>query len=65
MARPLRIPYPDAIYHVMARGNGRQHIVGDDADRRRLMTCLEQAVSWSGWVLPAFVLRTMTMTMIK
>src|SRR3954469_16051128 len=44
--------------HVMARGNGRQDIVADDADRDRLMTCLERAVRRSGWVLYAFALMT-------
>ena len=48
MARRLRIQYPDAIYHVMARGNGRQDIVADDADRERLVACLERAVRRSG-----------------
>ena len=32
MARPLRIEYPNAIYHVMARGNGRQAIIHADDD---------------------------------
>ncbi len=32
----MRIQYSDAIYHVMARGNGRQDIVQDDADRKGL-----------------------------
>jgi len=26
MARPLRIEYPDAVYHVMNRGKGRQKV---------------------------------------
>jgi REP-associated tyrosine transposase len=58
MVRRLRIQYADAIYHVMARGNGRQDIVGDDADRQRLIAGLEKAVLRSGWVLYAFVLMT-------
>lgn len=58
MARRLRIQYSNAIYHVMARGNGRQDIVVDDADRRRLEACLERAVKRSGWVLYAFVVLT-------
>jgi hypothetical protein len=33
MARRLRIEYQDAIYHIVARGNGRQEIVRDDIDR--------------------------------
>jgi len=58
MARRLRIQYSDAIYHVMARGNGRQDIVQEDADRGRLVACLERAVRRSGWLLYAYVLLT-------
>ena len=58
MARRLRIQYSDAIYHVMARGNDRQDIVQDDADRGRLVACLERAVRRSGWSLYAFVFLT-------
>ncbi|MGO9815862.1 MAG: transposase [Isosphaeraceae bacterium] len=58
MARRLRIQYSDAIYHVMARGTGRQDIVQDDADRGRLVACLERAVRRSGWSLYAFVFLT-------
>jgi REP element-mobilizing transposase RayT len=32
----LCVPYPGVIYHLMARGNGRQEIVRDSADHRRL-----------------------------
>ena len=56
MARHLRIQYPGAIDHIMARGNGREDIVEDDADRKRLRTSLERAVTRSGWVLYDFVL---------
>src|SRR3954449_10561211 len=58
MARRLRIQYPDAIYHVMARGNAGQDIVGGDDERRRLLAALEQSVRRSGWVLYAFVFMT-------
>ncbi|MDM8007704.1 MAG: hypothetical protein QUV05_16310, partial [Phycisphaerae bacterium] len=33
MARPLRIEFSGALYHVMSRGNDRRAIVRDDADR--------------------------------
>ena len=36
MARKLRIQYPGAIYHVMNRGDRREAIFADDADRGRL-----------------------------
>jgi putative transposase len=34
MARPLRIEYPGAVYHIMTRGNNRQKIFKDDGDRK-------------------------------
>ena len=40
MARPLRVVYPGAVYHVTARGNERKAIVRDDADRRRFVATL-------------------------
>ena len=33
MARPLRIEFPGAIHHVMARGNARQAIFLNDEER--------------------------------
>jgi putative transposase len=33
MARPLRIEFPGALYHVMVRGNERKAVFRDDADR--------------------------------
>jgi putative transposase len=33
LARPLRIEFPGAIYHVTSRGIARQDIVADDRDR--------------------------------
>ncbi len=55
MPRRLRIEFEGAIYHVMARGNARQRIVRDDADRQRLIEGLEQAVIRNGWELPCYV----------
>ncbi len=34
MARPLRIEYPGAYYHVMNRGNRREDIFLTDKDRK-------------------------------
>jgi hypothetical protein len=33
MARPPRIDFPDAVYHVTSRGNGRDVVFWSDADR--------------------------------
>jgi REP element-mobilizing transposase RayT len=37
MARPIRVEYPGAVYHVICRGNNRQAIYRDDEDRRRYL----------------------------
>jgi putative transposase len=54
MARPLRIEYPGAIYHVMSRGNARQAIVRDDVDRQKLLKDLEDTVVRCGWEMFPF-----------
>jgi putative transposase len=37
MARPARIEFPDAFYHVTCRGNERRPICRDDRDRERFL----------------------------
>ncbi len=58
MARPLRIEFPGALYHVMSRGNERQDIVRDEADREERLDWLMRTVVTYGWRLHAFVLMT-------
>jgi len=36
MARKLRVEYPEAIYHVMNRGDRREAIFQDDQDRKSI-----------------------------
>ena len=43
MARKLRFEYPGAIYHVMNRGDHREPIFHNDADRRRFLETLAEA----------------------
>jgi putative transposase len=43
MARKLRIQYPGAVYHVMNRGDRREPIIHDDADRQRFIETLGEA----------------------
>jgi len=43
MVRPLRIEYPDAVYHVTCRGNERKAIFKDDKDRRSFLDVLNQS----------------------
>ncbi|MHC4176327.1 MAG: transposase [Planctomycetota bacterium] len=56
MARPLRIEFPGALYHVTSRGNERKPIVRDDADRQERLDWLRRTVETYGWRLHAFVL---------
>lgn len=43
MARPLRIEYPGAYYHITARGNGRKAIFRDGTDREKFLALLGDA----------------------
>ena len=43
MPRQLRIEYPGAMYHVMNRGDRREPIYLDDADRTRFLQTLGEA----------------------
>jgi len=40
MARPLRIEYPGAVYHVTSRGNEKKEIFRDDTDRESFLNLL-------------------------
>jgi REP element-mobilizing transposase RayT len=44
MARPLRINYPGAFYHVTCRGNERKNIFADDRDRSMFLEKLKTSV---------------------
>jgi len=44
MARSLRLEYPGAVYHVMARGNHGQPIFRDEWNRRVFLATLAEAL---------------------
>jgi len=56
MSRPIRIAFPDALYHVTARGDRREAIFDDDLDRRLFLSTLEQVVNRFNWVCHAWCL---------
>jgi REP element-mobilizing transposase RayT len=58
MARPLRIEFEDALYHVTSRGNERRDIFRTDQDRETFLRFLGIAVRRFGWSLTAWVLMT-------
>jgi REP element-mobilizing transposase RayT len=56
MPRSLRLEFPGAFYHVMARGNRRETIFHDDDDRRFFLATLSEACAMTGWQVHAWVL---------
>ncbi len=44
----MRIQFPGAIYHVAVRGNARQAIYADDAERRLFYARMESSVEHAG-----------------
>jgi len=56
VARKLRVEYAGAIYHVMNRGDRREPIFQDDADRQRFVETLGEVCVRSGWQVHAYCL---------
>jgi putative transposase len=56
MARKIRIEYPGAVYHVMARGNQGRDIYADDRDRKLWLETLGEAGDKTGWHAHAWVM---------
>ena len=56
MARPLRLEYPGAIYHITARGNDGRGIYEDHDDRWDFLGRLKKVTAQRGWIVLAFCL---------
>jgi putative transposase len=56
MARPLRIEFPGAVYHVTSRDNARADIFEDDTDREIFLNTLGQVVRRFNWLCHAYCL---------
>jgi len=56
MARPLRIEYPGAVYHVTGRGNERKAIFRDDRDREAFLDTLRKVTLRYHWLCHAYCL---------
>jgi putative transposase len=56
MARPLRIEYPGAYYHVTSRGNEQKAIFKDDSDRQKFLDIVGRAVEEFSLRLHGYVL---------
>lgn len=56
MARPLRLEFAGALYHVTSRGDRREPIYEDDADRRLFLLLLDQICETYNWLCHAYCL---------
>ncbi len=54
MARPIRVEFEGAVYHVTARGNEGKPIYRDD--RERFLETLEETVKRFGFVIHTYCL---------
>ena len=58
MARPLRIEFPGALYHITARGNAGQDIFLDARDSQRFLDLLGEVATRCRWRCTAYCLMT-------
>jgi len=56
MARPLRIEYDEALYHVTSRGNEKKTIFKDDADRNIFLDILYKVNKRYNWICYGYCL---------
>ena len=56
MARPLRLEFTGAVYHLTGRGNARQKIFFNDADREMFVETLARVIERYGWIWHAYCL---------
>lgn len=56
MSRPLRIEFPGALYHITARGDGREEIYRDDRDRYAFLQLLGEACGTCRWCCHGYCL---------
>jgi len=56
MARPLRIEYPGAFYHVTSRGNEQKDVFKSQRDRGKFLEYLESATERYGAVVHVYCL---------
>ncbi len=56
MARPLRLEFPGAVYHITARGNAQNDTFLNDEDRHLFLACLGEIVTRLSWLCHAYCL---------
>ena len=56
MTRPVRIEFEGALYHVTSRGDRREAIYEDDADREQFLEILGETIATFNWACHAYCL---------
>ncbi|MCM8594778.1 REP-associated tyrosine transposase [Accumulibacter sp.] len=56
MVRPLRLEYTGALYHLTARGDGREDVFLNDADRQHFLVLLGKVRARFNWAIHAYCL---------
>ena len=56
MARPLRLEFAGALYHLTSRGDRREDIYEDDNDRNGFLSVLESVCERYNWICHAYCL---------
>lgn len=56
MSRPLRLEFPEALYHLTSRGDRRENIYEDDEDRLAFLEVFSSVIEQFNWVCYAYCL---------
>ncbi len=56
MARPLRLEFAGALYHITSRGDRREDIYEDDRDRKQFLSILGEVCKRYNWICHAYCL---------
>ena len=56
MSRPLRLEFPNALYHITSRGDRREDIYEDDIDRIKFLDIFSSVIIQSNWICYAYCL---------
>ena len=56
MARPLRLEFGGALYHVTSRGDRQEDIYDNDSDRNLFLSVLSDVCETYNWVCHAYCL---------
>jgi REP element-mobilizing transposase RayT len=58
MTRPLRLEFPNALYHITSRGDRREDIYEDAEDRLIFLSLLGKVVADFNWLCHGYCLMT-------